>query len=309
MKLTFWQINLLLGVNAFVVLCLALRWWLIARAEQPHLPFLPFIGYRLAAFSLNYFTPGPQIGGEPLQVFAIHRHGVSLPRAVSIMLVDKLLELLGNFVFIAAAMVAFLRLGGFSGGQLPVITTAPILLLVLAWPLIHVLLLHHAILPITALMKAALPGFRNRIWFRLLVISEKLAASFLRRHPMTFLGALMTTLLICIGMAVEYLLMLRYLDVQVSLDAALLGLTASTLAFLLPVPGGLGALEGSQILVLGFLGYPAPLAISLALLMRLRDVLNGSFGLLCAARFLSPIPSRPLQEIRNRIATAKSSRI
>jgi uncharacterized membrane protein YbhN (UPF0104 family) len=54
------------------------------------------------------------------------------------------------------------------------------------------------------------------------------------------------------------------------------------LAFLLGLPGGLGALEASQVLALGWFGQPAAVAISIALLMRGRDLLNGGLGLLLA---------------------------
>jgi uncharacterized membrane protein YbhN (UPF0104 family) len=90
------------------------------------------------------------------------------------------------------------------------------------------------------------------------------------------------------GMAAEYMLMLRYLGIQLSMGEALAAQTASLLGLLAPVPGGLGALEASQVLALGALGYPASAAISLTLLMRLRDLLNGGLGLLFGTRLLHP---------------------
>ena len=61
-------------------------------------------------------------------------------------------------------------------------------------------------------------------------------------------------------------------------------LTAMQIAFLMPLPGGLGALEASQVFALGAFGQPAPAAIGLTLLMRARDILNGGIGLLLAGR-------------------------
>jgi len=52
----------------------------------------------------------------------------------------------------------------------------------------------------------------------------------------------------------------------------------------MPLPGGLGALEASQVFALGAFGQPASAAISLTLLMRARDTLNGGIGLLLAGR-------------------------
>jgi uncharacterized membrane protein YbhN (UPF0104 family) len=50
------------------------------------------------------------------------------------------------------------------------------------------------------------------------------------------------------------------------------------------VPGGLGALEASQVFALGAFGISAAAAISVTLLIRARDILIGGLGLLLASR-------------------------
>jgi uncharacterized membrane protein YbhN (UPF0104 family) len=54
------------------------------------------------------------------------------------------------------------------------------------------------------------------------------------------------------------------------------------MAFLMPLPGGLGALEASQVFIFGRFGIRNAIAISLVLLMRGRDLLIGGLGLLMA---------------------------
>jgi uncharacterized membrane protein YbhN (UPF0104 family) len=71
---------------------------------------------------------------------------------------------------------------------------------------------------------------------------------------------------------------------QVSAVQTLAALTAMQIAFLLPLPGGLGALEASQVFALGAFGQSASAAISLTLLIRARDILIGGIGLLLAGR-------------------------
>jgi len=55
---------------------------------------------------------------------------------------------------------------------------------------------------------------------------------------------------------------------------------AARLAILLPFPGGLGALEASQVIVLSGLGYTPAQGAALALLIRARDLVFGGAGLL-----------------------------
>lgn len=278
------QIGALLALNAAVILLMALRWWLVARAEAPGLPFLPLVGARLAVFGISYFTPGPQVGGEPLQILALQRgQGMSFARAAATLILDKLLELLGNFLFIGFGLLAFLRLGRLA--EIPLWAWLPLALLLL-WPALHLLLLRGGMRPLSLLLGAARPSRRRHRWMRLLAVSESLAGSFTRRHPFHLLGALAASLLCWSGMTLEYMLILNFLGLHPDLWQGLFGLTASLLAFLLPLPGGLGALEASQVAALGSLGYPAALALSVTLVMRARDLLNGGLGLLIAPRWL-----------------------
>lgn len=284
-QLRLWQIALLLGINALVIVFMTLRWWLVVRAEHPRLPFVPLIGYRLSVFGLSYFTPGPQVGGEPLQVIYLRQfHGVTFARAVSAVVIDKLLEFLGNFVFIGIGLFAAARAGILpQSGSMSGVGWAALAAL-MAWPPVHIALLYAGRHPVSRILRAALSRFKHHQWFRLVIVSEYMASTFTRRHPRALTAALGASLAAWTGMGVEYLLMLEFLNVHVDLWQAAAALTASLLAFLMPLPGGLGALEASQVLALGALGYPASTAISLTLIMRARDLLNGGVGLLLAGR-------------------------
>jgi uncharacterized protein (TIRG00374 family) len=284
-QLKFWQLGLLFLINALVIVFMTMRWWLVVRAESPRVPFLPFIGYRLSVFALSYFTPGPQVGGEPLQVIYLRRyHNITLARAVSAVIVDKLLEFIGNFFLIGIGLLAFAR-----AEIMPVHAGLPgvawvALATLMAGPPIHLALLRQGRHPVRAGLRAALSRYQKKHWYRLTVAAEYLAGTFVRRHPRALIGALSASLVAWTGMGIEYLLMLDYLHIDLNLSEALAALTASLLAFLIPLPGGLGALEASQVLALGAFGYPAAVAISLTLLMRARDLLNAGLGILLAGR-------------------------
>jgi len=96
--------------------------------------------------------------------------------------------------------------------------------------------------------------------------------------------AITVSLLSILGIAIEYYLMVHFLGVQLNAVQVFAALTVMQIAFLMPLPGGLGALEASQVFAFGAFGQPASAAISLTLLMRARDILNGGLGLLLAGR-------------------------
>lgn len=284
-QLKFWQIVLILTINAFVIACMTARWWIILHAENPSLPFLPLIGYRLSVFGLSYFTPGPQVGGEPLQVLYLQRnHGLSYARATSAVIMDKLLEFLVNFILIGVGTWAIFRVGLVSGNGIGLNVSLTGLAVLLIWPVVHILLLYNSITPVSRLL-LRLPFIqRGYQGIRLIIVAERMASVFCRKHLRAMSLAFGVSLIAVSGIAVEYYLMVSFLGMQISAIEVFAALTAMQVAFLMPLPGGLGALEASQVFALGAFGQAASAAISLTLLMRARDVLNGGLGLLLAGR-------------------------
>jgi uncharacterized membrane protein YbhN (UPF0104 family) len=81
-QLQLWQIIVILTLNAFFYVIATLRWWVIVEAENKHVPFFPLFVVRVSVFGVSYFTLGPQVGGEPLQIFALQRkYGLTYTRA------------------------------------------------------------------------------------------------------------------------------------------------------------------------------------------------------------------------------------
>ncbi|HSL42150.1 MAG TPA: lysylphosphatidylglycerol synthase transmembrane domain-containing protein [Anaerolineales bacterium] len=279
------QIGLLFFLNALVIAAMTARWWVIVRAENPGIPFLPLIRYRLAVFGLSYFTPGPQVGGEPLQVIYLQRnHGISFARATAAVIMDKLLEFLANFILIGVGITAAVRVGLIARSSVQVSASLIPMAAVLVWPAIHLVLLYQGRYPISRLLRAASSLIGNPDWARLIMVAERMAASFTRRKPGSLLIALGFSLVAWAGMALEYFLIASFLNARLSFEETLAALTAALVAFLMPLPGGLGALEASQVYALQSMGYAPALGISISLIIRGRDILNGVIGLLLAGK-------------------------
>lgn len=284
-QLQLWQITLILLINALVIAAMTARWWIIVHAENSSVPFLPLIGYRLSVFGLSYFTPGPQVGGEPLQVLYLKRnHRLSFARAASAVIMDKLLEFLVNFILIGIGAWAIFRVGLVSGSGISLTLSLIGLAVLLMWPLVHILLLYNGVMPISRILLRQPFIQKNHPSVRLIIVAERMASAFCRRHVRAMFLAIGVSLLSILGIAVEYYLMVSFLGMQMNAIQIFAALTAMQAAFLMPLPGGLGALEASQVIALGAFGYPASAAISLTLLMRGRDLLNGSVGVLLAGR-------------------------
>jgi len=295
--LTLGQLLVLAGINLVVLLLFTSRWWLILRSLGYRLPFISLIAYRLAGFGISYFTPGPQFGGEPLQVHLTReRHAVPAPSAVAAVSMDKILELLSNFSFILLGVWVVLRSRVAQVDlSLPLIVPAAVLFLL---PAAYLTAIWSGWQPLTRLTRQ-LPARLTRHpavqkTSRVLALAEERMTSFCRHSPKAFLQIILLSALTWLLIIFEYWLSLYFLGYTLEAYQVISLLTAARIAFMLPSPGGLGTLEASQVLMFEVLGFNPALGISISLLVRGRDLLLGGIGLWISATLLKRIPVNSL---------------
>lgn len=291
-QLSGWQIGALVLANGLVLLALNGRWWLLLRGLGYDLPYLALTGHRLAAFGVSYFTPGPQFGGEPVQVILLEReHGLPRAAALTAVSLDKTLELTINFAFLLAGVFMILQ-AGVLGDGLAIETAVLALSLLLGLPVFFLIATWRGWQPLTRLWRW---GKRLRLYRwdhfydqagQLILTSEAQATRFCQERPLTLTLALVVSILGWLALVAEYWLMLTFLGGPVTAVTTVILLTAARIAFLLPAPGGLGTLEASQLLAFAAVGLNPAIAVSLSLLIRIRDVLLGITGLWWGSRRL-----------------------
>jgi uncharacterized protein (TIRG00374 family) len=293
------QFVILVLVNGLVLAGMNGRWWFILRGQGYRISFPILLGYRLAAFGLSYFTPGPQFGGEPLQVYLLERrHQVPRTTAVSSLVVDKSIELMVNFAFLAAGLLVVLQGGLFDDFVGTEAIVLPVVLL--ATPTFFLLALRFGKHPFSSLLRIIKrmhllsrrpdrTAVYDRI-FQAVCESETQVARLLQTAPRTVVFTFLISLLTWLIMIGEYWLMLTYLGVNLTPAQTIMGLTAVRIAFLLPVPGGIGSLEAGQIFALSTMGFEPAAAVSASLLIRARDILLGGWGLWWGTKALRLAP-------------------
>ena len=282
------QLVVLAILNGLVLLALNGRWWLLLRGLGYELPFGLLLGHRLAAFGVSYFTPGPHFGGEPVQVLLVERqHCVPRAGAVAAVSLDKTVELLLNFGFLAFGVMLVLQTGLFGAalGE----GTAVWLLLLLLPPSVYLWLIWRGKRPVSGLL-----GWLKFDRLATAVChSEAQMNSLCRQNPGALLAAIGISGLSWALMIAEFYLMVSFLGVSLTLVQLIALLTAARVAYLLPLPGGLGTLEASQVWALSLMGFNPAVGIGLSLLIRLRDMSLGLLGLWWAGQRLRLVWLRP----------------
>jgi uncharacterized protein (TIRG00374 family) len=301
---------LLVALNAATWLLIALRWWLILLGFDSRLPFHKIFRYRLTVFGLSYVTPGPQVGGEVLQVYYPSvRHHVPTPVALAATTVDKSLELLGNFTLMSVGIIVALKGTQLLGGaNLPglllvlLLLLAPVGLIVRIWqgrhPISNLLVrLERKLSPARRAGLRQTPGLRSlpslQRTRQTTRHTEELIHWLAHHRPWVFAAAMVATFGALVLLATEFWVMNRILGIPIGFFPALSVLVLVYFAFLLPLPGGLGAMEAALVTGYAALGFTGAQALSMALLIRVRDLAIAAIGLSLGGMGL--LERRPLQ--------------
>jgi uncharacterized protein (TIRG00374 family) len=286
-QLQFWQIAALFGLNLFIYALITLRWWVIVRAENRAVAYFPLLLVGIAVFGVSYFTLGPHVGGEPLQVLYLQRrYKLTFTHATASVIMDKLLELLANFFLLIVGLTAIVRAGILSANGSSSWLSLSGLLILCMWPPLHIVLLYKQKYPVSAFLRSIPWIKKGSKAVRFIAASERLAGTFCRRHLSSLLLAAAISICAGIGMVTEFALITSFLGIELPFWQTVAAWTAGWLALLAPLPGGLGALEASEVFALGAFGVSAALAFGVALVMRGRDIFIGGIGLILASRVI-----------------------
>lgn len=268
-----------LHVPQMVFSCLA--WRCALRAGQRPSPVL-FLFWRLIREAVNALLPVAQLGGEVVgaRLMALpppRGGGVPLGAASASVTVDLTLEMAAQVPFTLIGLGVLL-----AGHAAPELTAWVLRGLAGAVAVLAALIAAQRFGLLRVLEDRLLRLARRRGWKSVEAISGLHAAVVaIYRSPARLLGGLACHTLSWLLGALEVWAAFWALSRPVSLEDALiveaLGQAFHSLGF--AVPGALGVQEGGLIVVCGLLGIPAPLALEVSLLKRVREVALGLPGL------------------------------
>ncbi len=285
---------MLIVINLLMLPLMTARWWLLLRSLGEPVGLLPICVYRIAANAINYLTPGPHFGGEPLSIYLLHnRQGTSLSSATTSVAVDRLLELLASFVVLTLCLMTltFGESTPFKGSQGLFFVIA--ILAVLTWVLFALFTgrrpFSRPLLLLIWFCRRSFPAFFSTTgsWTDIIVQGETMAESLFRQHRGHFLLANLFSLGHWLAIFAEFWLMSFFLGFPLSFPQLTAVVVVARLAFFTPLPAGIGVLETALPWLTATLGLGSGLGLSLCLIIRFRDLLFSLAGLGLTMKYLT----------------------
>jgi uncharacterized protein (TIRG00374 family) len=268
-----------LALTAAVMLCYCVRWRRIARAVGAEVSLGRLIGARLAGDAVSAIVPSARLAGEPVRVALLRAGGAAAGASTAAVALDRMLEMIGNMFAVLAYVVVFWITRSHAPGALGVGVTTVVLLAAMVALVVRLRRGHR---PFAKLYEGRWRARAPRLspWFDGLRHLEAHLTHFFRAHPRTFavglLGALSTEALI----VVQYHALFAAFGVHLDLPTLLLVLLGGGLSHAIPSPGAIGALEATQVLVVGAASGEPALGFVVGVIVRLHELLLMTAGMI-----------------------------
>ncbi len=280
----------LLHFGVFVVLSFinfglyTLRWHLILKAiTHDPISFWSLFMHRMSGFALSYLTPSAQTGGEPLRILLLTHDKVPSKKAASSAVIDKGLEFAALFLFIGLGIFIALL-----DGSLPPEMNA-IGWILLVFMSVAIFWFYFSSMKNIGFFSSILRFLRlNRFrrvqtfHDRILEVEEEMA-SFYKKHLAIFWLLIPISLVTTSFLLLEHYLVARFMGVHMTFLQTFLVSTIPYVAYMIPIPGGLGLLEGGHAAIFAALGISIN-AFVLVFIIRIRDLIFVFAGLVHASK-------------------------
>jgi len=268
----------LVSVSASIA-CLSYRWSYILRglSQPPSLGTL--ILQRSAGHSLAVLLPSGKLGGDPLRAWLATRTGVPAGESIASVAIDRTLEF-GSTAPFSVLFAALLLQHGIPELESAFVTVVIATIGLAVGITIAVRKLRSGGGLVAALVRRVSADRIQFVHSKLDVIeSAETAASQLIRQPRRMLTAYGIGLLANLLVVAEFVCLLAACGLPLDMTAVVAAIFATGAAHMLPVPAGIGVLEGAQVWVFGMLGYPVEVGLAVGLAVRARELIWMTPGL------------------------------
>ena len=272
----------LLAINSLILFLSVKRWQILAQVFDIQLSLTHLFKVRQAGNTISFVTPGPQFGGEPLQLYWL-RQSQEIPLDISLAILgaDRFMEIFINLSILLLSVIFIF----FTDIEVNIAKTFLIMFLTVAILTMLLVLFFKQPEWLESIFKSLFSRFTHTVsnsnesqnassgWGRILKKIEKNKSKVILAATIALLG--------WIALLLELFMMMEALGMSPNFYEIIFVMLGIRIALLMPVPGGVGTVEASLFWSFEILGLTLAGAGGLIALSRLRDVIVLFIGIGC----------------------------
>jgi len=287
-----WLLLLYFVIIFTLFVVLTWRWNIILRSRGHKVPFRKLFIYRIIGQAINFFTPGPRVGGEPTQASLLGKHNVEFTEGLSTIMIDKIIDTTtcGILFIVGAVLVSMFYAIPHNAAVIMFIAGVTFLLLI---GLFYYRMLSdkHFFLNIFRFLRLdRTKSKRLKKLEKKIEEIEIIMIQFYKHDKKTFVYSVLITLLSWLVMFAEYKTATTLLGLHLGFIQLFFIITFIGLAILFPIPMAVGVLEAGQVSAFSMISLAGSAGVALAFLVRMKDFIVGLFGMLLLAMYGFDVP-------------------
>lgn len=260
------------AVVAVVFVVAAARWRLVLAGLAVRVALGPLVAYRAAGQSVGTLVPSGKLGGDPLRAYLLVRDGVATPDAIASVAVDRALDLGASapFACLFAALLVQRGVPALEGALVSVTLGAAAIVVGLLLATRRLRAGAGLVTSIAHSTGLARLGVVERQLGTIAAAEAEAARLVVQPGRMAwgFAVGVAVNLIVC----AEYWCLLSAFGLPAAPLAVVAAIFGTGAAHAMPVPAGVGVLEGGQMFLMGALGYPPEVGLAVGLAVRLREL-------------------------------------
>ena len=288
-----------------IYITLTWRWDIILRSRGHKIPFVRLFIYRVIGNSINFFTPGPRVGGEPTQASLLGKHGVEFTEGLSTIMIDKIIDTTtSGILFIVGTILVSLYYNVPRNIGIYLAGAGIIFLVIIVMFYRQMLNDKHFFLHIFRFFR--LDKTQNKTLKKIeqkIEDIELIMIQFYKHDKKTFIVSILLSLISWMVMFVEYKIVTTLLGLNLGFVPLFFIITFVGVAVLFPVPMAVGVLEAGQVSAFGIIGLAGSAGVALAFVVRIKDFIWGVIGLILLAIFGFDVPKTIKRKYKSKSST------
>jgi len=259
-----------------IVLIHVLRWKLILFSHNKRINFFQLLLYKISGFSVSYFTPSAQIGGEPVRARFLKKHDMKFHQGLSAVMIDKFIEI---------AISVLLGIVGFFFLILKFTVsdnTTLLILFALIFAVIGVLVFYKRMIDKKPFISYFFRFSKHKKIFKIrrtMEKSEKMVSLFFTRKKKMLLASFLLTMINFFIMFLEFHFLFMVFGITSDIGKIFMVVTVVGISYIMPIPAALGVMEVSEAGLFSILGLEPSTGVGLSLIVRFKDSIIALLGL------------------------------
>lgn len=262
-----------LCVSFSIMMLFAIRWRFVLKTLGYKVPFIDVFGFRVIEYGISYITPSGKAGGEPVRAALLMKRGICFKEGLSTVFADKTIELSVSLLFFIFGILTLALGYALPAGLNVILILLSALLLFMIWKFYSRILRGKPVfVALFRFLRLHKVKFLAKYQQAIVEFEQPIIKFYTEEKKAFFIALGLSILSLCLSL-VEYKLVLLMLGIDAPLSVIFMVLSVVGIAFLVPVPMGLGSLEAFQAALFSVLGIGSASGIGLAMITRARDLL------------------------------------